>query len=565
MIKGNSLSIALLLASGSVCSACAPSEANPPAVPGGDGKPGNDNNEKPNILLILLDDVGYSDFGCYGSEVPTPNIDRLAANGVRTRHFYNQARSAPTRASLMTGRYPHQVGYGALMKVEGYPAYAAAVNKQNVFIPEALKSAGYFSLMTGKWHLGRNNASGPTSRGFDRSLDCGPGELYFWNDPNTKGNKALYWNDSKMPGLTDSRLPENWYSSDLWATIGFRFVDQALKADKPFFWYLAYNGAHFPLQAPAETIAKYRGKYREGWAKTRNARFQKQLGLGLFDTGTELTPLNPKSPDWDSLTESQKDTYDLQMAIYAAVIEEIDKSIGKVLDYLEEKGELDNTMIILMSDNGGNGEPGMEGRCRGTDPGDENSTVFLGASWADAANTPFFLYKHHAHEGGCNTPFIISWPAGMDKSLQGSIRSDVYGHVIDVMPTILEAAGAEYPSTYGGRDIPPMEGQSLMPLLKGGWFDDSRAIITEHEGNKMLRKGKWKIVQEYKEEDWLLYDISADPTEMHDRSADHPDILNSLKQEYYSISERTKVENDLDVFKVGAWYTPVEDYLNQSF
>lgn len=563
MKKTDNLSIALLMASGSLCLACALVDAATPVTPGGNVEP-DENKEKPNILLILLDDVGYSDFGCYGSEVPTPNIDRIAANGIRTRHFYNQARSAPTRASLITGRYPHQVGYGSLMKVEGHPAYGAAVNKENVFIPEALESAGYFSLMTGKWHLSRGNGTTPISRGFDRSLDCGPGELYFWNDAT--GKKSLFWNDNRI-SLTDSRLPEEWYSSDLWATIGLRFVDQALAADKPFFWYLAYNGAHFPLQAPEETIAKYRGKYKEGWEKIRNVRFEKQKDLGLFGSDAELTPVNPKSPDWNSLTEAQKDRYDLQMAIYAAVIEEIDKSIGKVLDYLEDKSELDNTMIILLSDNGGNGEPGMEGRCIGDNPGDVNSTVFLGASWADAVNTPFFLYKHHAHEGGCNTPFIISWPAGMEKSLQGTIRPDIYGHVTDILPTILEAAGAEYPETFNGRSIPPMEGISLLPLLSGRRPDNNRPVITEHEGNKMLRKGKWKIVQEYKEENWLLYDIAADPTEMHDRSADYPDILNSMKQEYYSISERTKVENDLDVFKVGKWYTPVEEYLygNQAF
>ncbi|MGN0187939.1 MAG: arylsulfatase, partial [Candidatus Cryptobacteroides sp.] len=477
----------------------------------------------------------------------------------RTRHFYNQARSAPTRASMITGRYPHQVGYGALMKVEGYPAYAAAVNKENIFIPEVLESAGYFSLMTGKWHLSRGNGTTPTARGFDRSLDCGPGELYFWNDPNTKGNKSLFWNDNKI-SFTDSRLPEGWYSSDLWATIGLRFVDQALNAGKPFFWYLAFNGAHFPLQAPAETIAKYRGRYKEGWEKTRDARFRRQIELGLFNQETELTPLNPKSPSWDSLTEEQKDRYDLQMAIYAAVIEEMDNSIGKVLEHLEKKGELENTLIILLSDNGGNGEPGMEGRCIGDNPGDANSTVYLGASWADAANTPFFLYKHHAHEGGCNTPLIISWPAAIRESLRGSLRKDVYGHVTDIMPTVLEAARTDYPSTYDGRAIPPMEGISLMPLLSGGKIDGDRPIIVEHEGNKMLRKGKWKIVQEYKEEEWCLYDIVSDPTEMHDRSEDYPEILNSMIQEYLSLSERTDVDNSIDVFKIGAWYTPVDEY-----
>ena len=520
--------------------------------------------QKPNIVVILLDDVGYSDFGCYGSEIETPNIDRLAENGIRLRHFYNQARSAPTRASLMTGLYPHQVGNGALGKVPGYPAYQGYPNQNNVFIPEVLKTAGYFSVVTGKWHLGQPQGSSPIKRGFDRSLNAPFGGYYFSSDRSLKKNKQpvyvdnLYWNDEAI-GFDDPRLPEAWYSTRLWTDYGLRFIDEAIDDEKPFFWYLAYNGAHFPLQAPPETIEKYRGKYMEGWEAVRNRRFAKQLELGLFDAETPLTPRNPKVPEWETLPQEEKERYDLQMAIYAAVIDEIDQAIGKVIDHLEQKGVLDNTLIILLSDNGGNGEPGIEGRFQGKNPGGAGSSVFLGAAWADVANTPFFLYKHHAHEGGCNTPLIISYPDGMDPRLKGSIQTENYGHVVDIMPTLVELTGAEYPTRHDGNIVPPMEGVSLLPILKGEEVRRDAPIVVEHEGNKMLRKGDWKIVQEYTEKKWMLYNLKEDPTEMHDLADVERERLNELVKEYYRFADRIGIEHEIK-FKVGKWYTPVDEY-----
>ncbi|MDR2145411.1 MAG: arylsulfatase [Tannerella sp.] len=517
------------------------------------------NADKPNIVLILLDDVGYSDFGCYGSEIETPNIDRLAENGIRLRHFYNQARSAPTRASLLTGLYPHQVGNGALGKVPGYDAYQGYPNEENAFIPEVLKSAGYFSVMTGKWHLGYYQGVTPIKRGFDRSLNAPVGGFYFSTDvrPKRAQSNTLFLNDEKMD-FDDPRLPENWYSTHLWTQFGLQFIDEAIEKGQPFFWYLAHNGAHFPLQAPEKTIDKYKGKYMKGWEEVRNARFQKQLESGLFENPGQLTPRNPKSPEWDSLTQEEKERYDLQMAIYAAVMDEIDQSIGKVVDHLKEKGVLENTLIILLSDNGGNGEPGMEGRFEGKIPGSAKSTVFLGASWADVANTPFFLYKHHGHEGGCNTPFIVSYPKGIDKNLNGSIRKDCYGHVIDIMPTLVELTAAVYPSARDGHAVPPMEGISLLPLFKG---EPVKAIptIVEHEGNKMLRDGDWKIVQENREPEWMLYNLKTDPTEMKNLAGKEPEMLKSMIDKYRKMADRTGVEGEIQ-FKTGKWYTPVEEY-----
>ncbi len=521
--------------------------------------------DKPNVILILLDDVGYSDFGCYGSEIPTPNIDRLAENGIRLRHFYNQARSAPTRASLLTGLYPHQVGNGALGEVPGYPAYQGYTNQDNAFIPEVLQSAGYFSVMTGKWHLGYFKGVTPIKRGFDRSLNAPVGGFYFSTDVpennNPNNTKSLFLNDKKI-ALDDPRLPQDWYSTHLWTEYGIKFIDEAIDKEQPFFWYLAHNGAHFPLQAPRETIDKYKGTYMKGWEDTRNARYRKQLELGLFEPSDQLTPRNPKAPEWESLTQEEKERYDMQMAIYAAVIEELDQSIGRIVEHLKEKGVLDNTLIILLSDNGGNGEPGIEGRFVGKNPGSVKSSVFLGAAWADVANTPFFLYKHHGHEGGCNTPFIVSYPNGIDKKQNGTIQKNNYGHLVDIMPTLIQLSGATYPSSRDGHKVPPMEGISLLPIFKGNPVKHPQPTIVEHEGNKMLRDGDWKIVQEYKEPKWMLYNLKNDPTEMKNLADKEPKKLKQMIDSYQRMAAHTGVESEIE-FKIGNWYTPVEEYLKK--
>lgn len=523
--------------------------------------------DNPNVVLILLDDLGYSDFGCYGSEIETPNINRLAENGIRLRNFYNMARSAPTRGSLMTGLYPHQEGQGALGKVPGYPGYQGYPNNENAFIPEVLKSAGYFSIMTGKWHMGYPQGVTPIKRGFDRSLNAPAGGFYYSNDVddlpdadnrNTPSSKKLYRND-KLISLTDSSLPKDWYSSYLWTSCGIDYADEALAKDKPFFWYLAFNGPHFPLQAPAETIAKYRGKYMKGWEATRKARYEKQLKLGLFTPNEKLTPRNPKIKDWSELTPQEQDKQDLIMSIYAATIEEIDRNIGRLVNYLEEKGKLDNTMIILLSDNGGNAEGGLYGRCVGKNPGAVGSNVFLGTAWADIANTPYYLYKHHGHEGGCNTPFIVSYPNGIEKRLNGTIDKTNYGHVADIMATLVELTGAEYPKVRDGHNVQPMEGTSLLPILKGKEVKRTKPIIVEHEGNKMLRYGDWKIVQEYTETAWMLYNLKKDPTEIYNLAEEESLKLQEMVKLYQSEAKRIGVEPGIK-FKVGEWYTPVSEY-----
>lgn len=518
--------------------------------------------KKPNIILILLDDLGYSDLGCYGSEIETPNIDRLAGQGLRYRKFYNNARSAPTRASLMTGLYPHQVGVGALNEVPGYANYQGYPNERNAFIPEVLKSAGYFSIMTGKWHLGYFQGVTPIARGFDRSLNAPFGGFYWGGDMSKKQNGTpvrennLFRNDIPM---SFDDYGGDWYSTRLWTEAGLEYVGEAVAGGEPFFWYLAHNAPHFPLQAPQDLIDKYRGRYMEGWDVVRDMRYRRQLEMGLFSPDEPLTPRNPKVPDWESLPQEEKERRDLQMAIYAAVIEAVDREVGRIVGYLEEKGILDDTMIILLADNGGNGEPGIDGRMAGTHPGSADSKVFLGAAWADVANTPYFLYKHHAHEGGCCTPLIISYPAGIAPSLRGAIDKENFGHIVDIMPTLLEIAGASYPARNETGEIPPLEGVSLAASLRGGKVKRENPVIVEHEGNKMLREGDWKVVQEYKETGWMLYNLREDPTEMNDLAATRPGKLAEMVAAYERMAARTGVEPGIE-FKIGAWYTPVNEY-----
>ena len=298
-----------------------------------------------------------------------------------------------------------------------------------------------------------------------------------------------------------------------------------------------------------------------GWDAVRYARFEKQKKEGFFTSDTELTPRNPKISQWDSLGYADRDIQDQIMSVYAAAIEEIDRSVGMVVGHLSDKGVLDNTLIILLSDNGGNAEGGLYGRCRGSEPGSAGSNVWLGTAWADVSNTPYFLYKHHCHEGGCNTPLILFWPDGISPELRGSINKTAFGHITDIMATVTDITGAEYPSVRDGHKVQPMEGTSLSPLFRGENPDrGKKPVIVEHEGNRMLRLGDWKIVSEYTETSWMLYNIAEDPTEMHDLAAEKPELLKKLVRLYESEAKRTGVEPDIE-FKSGLWYTPVTEYL----
>jgi arylsulfatase A-like enzyme len=493
--------------------------------------------ERPNIVVILVDDMGFSDIGCYGSEIPTPNIDALAANGVRFTQFYNTARCSPTRASLLTGLYPHQAGMGHLDSEvhEGSKGTQGRLRDDCVTMAEVLREAGYFTCMAGKWHLGQHHGTPPWEQGFDRVLNSPAGGIYFRHQPY---RSEIFLNGEKKM-KHDPMFGERWYSTDLWTDWGLQFVDEAIDADKPFFLYLAQCAPHFPLMAPEKTIQKYRGKYREGWDKLRKERHARQIELGIVDSAWPLSPLPEELPKWDQLSEEDKDRFDHIMAIYAAMLDSVDQNVGKLVAHLKERGELDNTLLVFLSDNGGNAESGPQGIYQGKNPGGPKSKVFLGQSWATLNNTPLRRYKHFTHEGGISTPLIVHWPAGIDKARNGQLERQP-GHLVDLMATVVDATGSVYPKKFKGHAIQPMEGVSLRPALAGEPLERANPIYWEHEGNRAIRRGNWKAVMKLKGP-WELYDVEADRTEQNNLIEEKPELAKELIAEWEAWAERADV------------------------
>ncbi len=487
---------------------------------------------KPNVVVILVDDMGFSDLGCYGSEIPTPNLDALAADGLRFTQFYNAGRCTPTRAALLTGLYGQQTGIGTLTQDEKLPGYRGRLNDQCATLAEVLGSAGYFTAISGKWHLGQEHGVTPWGRGFQRNLSAVKGGFY---QPGN-GSDADLWLNGEAIEDRDPRLPADWYTTDLWTTFGLKFIDEALAEKKPFFLYLAHNAPHFPVQAPAEEIAKFRGKYKIGWDALRQARYEKLVDYGIIDKDWALSKRPEGIAAWDSLSEKVKDQRDHQMAVYAACVSRLDRSIGDLVAGLKKDGVFDNTIILVMSDNGGSGEPGPDGMMSG-DPTQKNSRWFVGANWAHAQDTPFYRYKKYNDEGGIATPLIVHWPNGI--SAKGELRKEP-GHVIDIMPTLVELAGAEYPATLNGKDILPMEGRSLVPAFTDQPIQRD-ALFWEHVGNAAIRVGDRKLVREGTRGDWRLYDMAKDRTEQNNLADSHPEEVATLAAKWDTWAHRAQV------------------------
>lgn len=488
---------------------------------------------RPNIIVILVDDMGFSDIGCYGSEIPTPNLDRLAAGGLRFTQFYNTGRCCPTRASLLTGLYSHQTGIGHMMEDRGepFPGYRGRLNDSCVTMAEVLRPAGYFTIMTGKWHVGQQAGVVPWKRGFDRTLTAPAGGFYQPTSPRAQ----VFLNGEEIPA-GDPRLPAHWYSTDLWTDFGIKFIDEARAAQKPFFLYLAHNAPHFPLQAPAEDIARFRGKYRQGWDKLREDRYARQKQLGLIDPAWAMSPRTETIKLWATLSAQEKDRFDQIMAVYAACVYRMDLAIGRLVAALRERGVLENTLILFMSDNGGNAESGPNGRTEG-DPTQATSIWYCGESWANLENTPFRRYKHFNHEGGISTPLIAHWPAGIPA--KGEFRSQP-GHLIDVMATVVDVAGARYPDTFDGHAILPREGRSLVPAFRDQPIQRD-ALYWEHEGNAAVRVGDWKLVRFGRGGAWELYNLKTDRTELHNLAASDPARAAELKAKWDAWAQRAHV------------------------
>jgi arylsulfatase len=501
---------------------------------------------KPNIVVILVDDMGFSDLGCYGSEIPTPNLDALAADGLKFTQFYNTGRCCPTRATLLTGLYAHQAGVGHMTGDNQLPGYRGCLNDRCVTIAEVLKPAGYFTAFSGKWHVGQDHGVTPWGRGFDRSLNAPSGGFYYPDSPKAK----LFLNGEGIAN-DDPRLPPNWYSTDLWTAFGLKFIDEALAEKKPFYLHLCHNAPHFPLQAPAEDIAKFRGTYKAGWGATRDARYARQLKLGLIDQSWAKSPRPDEVQVWKGISAEEQDRFDHIMATYAAVVHHMDKAVGDLVEGLRQRGVLDNTLILFMSDNGGNAEAGPRGKNVG-DPSKGDSDWFCGMSWAFVENTPFRLFKHFNHEGGIATPLIAHWPAGI--AAKGEWRTQP-AHLIDILATCVDVGGATYPKEFKGQPILPMEGKSLMPAFANKPIERD-ALYWEHEGNAAVRVGDLKLVRRGRAGAWELYDMAGDRTELHNLAAEQHEQVKALAAQWDAWALRVHAEPSPDKGKTAKRRNP---------
>ncbi len=506
---------------------------------------------RPNILLVMVDDMGFSDLGCYGGEIDTPNIDALAARGVRFSQFYNTARCCPTRATLMTGLHPHQVGIGAMTnsptKVgdDNVPAYQGFLSRNCVTVAEVLREHGYSTLMTGKWHLGFHDQSRwPLQRGFQRYFGCLPGATRFFHPEHPRG---MTFGNTPIE-VPESTTDEAFYTTDAFTDYAIQFIDeQQQTSDAPFFLYLAYTAPHWPLQAFEDDIAKYRGQYKMGWDKLREQRYKRQVELGLVDPRWKLSRRPAGVPAWENLNQAKRDEMDLKMAVYAAMIDRIDQNIGNLTAFLSDHSLLDGTLIIFLSDNGACAEGGVLGRGRFYDVEKRNRQTAnsYGEAWANASSTPFRRYKSYAHEGGSATPFFMHWPGGI--SQQDEWYSEP-SQLVDVLPTIIDVAAAHYPRTFQGHDVPPLSGVSLRPAFDGHSLARSAPLHIEHIGNAFIRFGKWKLVganvvgrERADPAKWELYDMELDRTETNNLATSMPEKVEELAAIWNSWANASKV------------------------
>lgn len=474
-------------------------------------------SKRPNIILILADDLGFSDLGCYGSEIATPNLDALAAGGLRFTQFYNAARCCPSRAALLAGQYPHAVGVGHMCRDLGRPGYQAALSDGCITIAEALRQGGYDTLMSGKWHVGMSAGHRPLDRGFDRYFGILSGACSYFRPER---HRMLMLDDRQIEP-DDPRF----YLTDAVSDHAVDYIEGRANSSKPFFLYVAYTAPHAPLHALPEDIARYRGKYGVGWDELRERRYRRMIELGIVDPRWPLSPRDPDAPAWADVYD--KDTEDLKMAVFAAQVDRMDRGIGRIVEKVRASGIADNTLILFLSDNGGCAENLDEGK-PGAPIGTPDSSIGCGLPWANLSDTPFRRFKRMAHEGGIATPLIAYWPKVITRG--GAITHQV-GHIVDLLPTILEASGVDYPKTFDNRPIRATDGLSLLPVLRGGERTGHDLLAWEHEGHRGVRCGKWKLVSHFPGS-WELYDLEADRTELNDLAGRMPEKVRELTARY---------------------------------
>ncbi|WP_437224010.1 arylsulfatase [Planctomicrobium sp. SH661] len=477
--------------------------------------------EQPNIVVIMCDDMGFSDVGCYGSEIDTPNIDRLAAEGMRFTQFYNNAKCTISRASLMTGVYPRQ-GDKLLLP-------------QMRTIPEVLAEGGYFSALAGKWHLGSEAPYRPSDRGFNTYYGLLDGCCNYHDpsraDPDFKGGRVRWFgeNDRRI-----TEFPKDFYTTDAFTDAACRSIDEAVQRKQPLFLHVAYTAPHYPLHAPPELIEKYRGRYRAGWDQVREARLARQIEQGVIDPRWKSPEREPEAPAWDVV--SNQDYQDHLMAVYAAMIDRMDQGVGRILSKLEEHGLAENTVVLFLADNGGcAGSPG--GEANQAIPGGVDSYTGCGPGWAYAQNTPFRRFKTWMHEGGISTPFIVRWPGQVPA---GTLCHQV-GHLIDLLPTFADLAGIDVNQNEQETGKLPIEGVSLRALLTGENTEVHDTLFWGFAGNRAIREGQWKLCWDRNQMRWELYEIQEDRTETNDLSASHPERVAAMSARWLDWAARMGV------------------------
>lgn len=528
--------------------------------------------ERPNIVMIFADDLGYSDIGCFGGEIETPNLDKLAENGLRLTQFYNTGRCCPSRACLLTGLYPHQAGMG-LMVYRNYPGkgYRGHLNDQCVTFGDVLKSSGYGTYMVGKWHAGHLPESRPEVRGFDHFTG-----IYLHIDSYWKVLKGCdVFRDGKLliPAQESPKNPyrpdEEFYTTDFFTDAAVDYIDQATTDQKqPFLLHVCYNTPHFPLEAPDDLIEKYRGRYRKGWDVLRKEKFQRMQEMGLLRKGQKLPRGKAHEevavpelvfkdmldrdelPKWDQLPADEQEELDFRRAIYAAQVDRMDEGIGRIVAKLKESGTLENTVLMFFSDNGCSGELGLYGmnwpdykRSNYSEWRNEGGwSIAQGQCWANYSNTPFRKYKQYVHEGGISSPFVVHWPAAIKSG--GKIVGDQSFHLVDIMPTLCDLAEAEYPSSHKGKTVKPAAGLSMVPYWKGQVADpESRTLYWQHLNHSAVHDGDWKLVSldDRDSKRWELYDLTSDRSETHDVAIDHPEKVAQLKKKWNAWAEESNV------------------------
>lgn len=502
--------------------------------------------DRPNIVIILADDMGYSDIGCYGGEIRTPHIDSLARGGARFTHFYNTARCCPTRASLLTGLYPHQTGIGHMVdNPKPFPGYTGDLNGHCVTIAEVLRGAGYQTFMAGKWHVTpvtESKHNWPLQRGFDHYYGIIHGAADYFNP-------VTLTRDNERTGIED-----DYYFTDAIGRNAADFIRQGASTEKPFFLYAAFTAPHWPLHARPADIERYKGRYKDGWDILREQRRKKMTELGIIRPHWAMTERDPAVPAWADA--ENKEWHQRRMEVYAAMVDSLDQNVGRILEALRASGDDQNTLVLFLADNGGcaeelgpnaralhipektlDGKPVRRGNLPSLLPGSEESYQSYGIPWANASNTPFRLYKHWVHEGGIATPLIARWPGAVKP---GTITHEP-GHLIDLMATCADVSGARYPSERKGQAVHPMEGVSLRPAFAGRRLNRRSPVFWEHEGNRAVREGRWKLVSRFPGE-WELYDLQADRTETVDLAAKHPGRVKRLAAAWERWARRANVE-----------------------